>query len=106
MVSLKLAAILLIPSVIAGVVKRQDDSQILAYLDGECGDALDHIVPPDACDNRFSGNGEINSIKIPEGVVCTLYANYNCQREGPKISGPRCLELDSSADSYQCAQSQ
>ncbi|EZF72045.1 hypothetical protein H105_05766 [Trichophyton soudanense CBS 452.61] len=73
MVSLKLAAILLIPCAIAGVIKRQDDSEVLAFTGPRCDGTLDHPVSPETCEERFIEDTVINSINIPDGITCTVY---------------------------------
>ncbi|DAA78770.1 TPA_exp: hypothetical protein A8136_2555 [Trichophyton benhamiae CBS 112371] len=102
MVSLKLATILLIPSAIAGVIKRQDDAEVLAFTGPRCDGTPDHPVPLDTCEERFIEDKVTNSIDIAGGIICTVYGVSGCNEPQARIPGPRCLRFIDSTYSYQC----
>ncbi|EFQ99189.1 hypothetical protein MGYG_02203 [Nannizzia gypsea CBS 118893] len=103
MVSMKLATLLLIPSALAGMVKRQEPNpNVVVFEEPGCGGQPQPIAL-NTCIERFTDERDIQAIGIRPGFYCTAYRGPQCQTPYRNY-GPGCNTLDGGASAIQCFQ--
>ncbi|EGD93611.1 hypothetical protein TESG_08287 [Trichophyton tonsurans CBS 112818] len=93
MIAPKLAALLLISSVIAGVIERQENRDAVGYTRVRCSGRA-RPISLDSCIGRYPEEGDgIESISVPDNIICQTYSDLECGGEEVNVYHSACINL-------------